>query len=77
LIATIIDWAALRDVAIASLAAGVGMTVAFSLALTALTRYANVRRHGRTADAWGYAVLGVAGLVVAAAAVPLAIALLA
>jgi hypothetical protein len=75
-IATIIDWAELRDVVIASLAAGVGMTVAFSLAITALTRSTNVRRQGRVGDAWAYTAAGVAGLAVAAAAVPLMIALL-
>ena len=45
-IATVVDWAALRDVVVASLAAGVGVTVAFSLAILGLTRFADMRRDG-------------------------------
>jgi hypothetical protein len=68
-IATVIDWAALRDVVVASLAAGVGVTVAFSLAILGLTRLADMRRDGRVVEAWAYAGLATVGLAVCAAAV--------
>jgi hypothetical protein len=68
-IATVVDWAALRDVVIASLAAGVGVTVAFSLAILGLTRLAEMRRDGRVPEAWAYAGLAVVGLAVSATAV--------
>ncbi|MGH2979812.1 MAG: hypothetical protein ACRDLQ_09280 [Solirubrobacterales bacterium] len=69
MIATIVDWAALRDVVIASLAAGVGVMVAFSLAILGLTRFADMRRDGRVAEAWAFAGLAVAGLAVSGTAV--------
>jgi hypothetical protein len=69
MIATVVDWAALRDVVVASLAAGVGVTVAFSLAIMGLTRFADMRRDGRAFEAWAYAGLAIAGLGVSATAV--------
>ena len=57
MIATVVDWAALRDVVVASLAAGVGVTIAFSLAILGLTRFADMRRDGRVVEAWGFAAL--------------------
>jgi hypothetical protein len=68
-IATVVDWAALRDVVVASLAAGVGVTVAFSLAILGLTRLADMRRDGKAVGAWAYAGLAIAGLAVSATAV--------
>jgi hypothetical protein len=68
-IATVVDWAALRDVVVASLAAGVGITVAFSLAIMGLTRLADMRRDGRVVEAWAYGALAFGGLAVSAAAV--------
>jgi hypothetical protein len=76
-IATVVDWTALRDVVIASLAAGVGVTVAFSLAILGLTRFADLRRDRRVAEAWGFAALAVLGLGVSATAVILGIILMA
>lgn len=69
MIATVVDWAALRDVVIASLAAGVGVTIAFSLAIMGLTRFADTRRDGKAVGAWAYAGLAVVGLAVSATAV--------
>lgn len=69
MIATVVDWAALRDVVIASLAAGVGVTVAFSLAIMGLTRFAERRRDDRPLEAWAYAGLAIAGLAVSGTAV--------
>jgi len=69
MIATVVDWAALRDVVVASLAAGVGVTVAFSLAILGLTRFADMRRDGKAVEAWAYAGLAIVGLAVSATAV--------
>lgn len=69
MIATVVDWAALRDVVIASLAAGIGTTIAFSLAILGLTRVADTRRDGRVVEAWAYAGLAIVGLAVSATAV--------
>lgn len=69
MIATVVDWAALRDVVVASLAAGVGVTVAFSLAILGLTRFADMRRDGKAFEGWAYAGLAIAGLAVSATAV--------
>jgi hypothetical protein len=75
-IATIVDWAALRDVVIASLAAGVGVTVAFSLAILGLTRFADMRRDGRVAEAWAFAALAMLGLAISGTAVAFGIILM-
>jgi hypothetical protein len=76
MIATVVDWSALRDVVIYSLAAGVGVTVAFSLAILGLTRLADMRRDGRTAEAVAYATLATLGLAVSATAVVIGIILM-
>ena len=68
MIATVVDWAALRDVVVASLAAGVGITVTFSLAILGLTRFADMRRDDRVVGAWEYAGLAILGLAVSGAA---------
>ena len=77
MIATVVDWAALRDVVIGSLAAGVGVTVAFSLAILGLTRFADMRREERVAGAWAFAGLAILGLAVSGAAVVFGILLMA
>ena len=69
MIATVVDWAALRDVVVASLAAGVGVTVAFSFAIMGLTRFADMRRDDRAVEAWAYAGLAIVGLAASATAV--------
>ena len=69
MIATVVDWEALLDVVVASLAAGVGITVAFSLAILGLTRFADMRRDERTVEAWAFAGLATLGLGVSCAAV--------
>ena len=76
MIATVVDWAALRDVVIASVVAGVGVTIAFSLAILGLTRFADMRRDGRAVEAWGFAALATVGLAVSGAAVVLGIILM-
>ena len=69
MIATVVDWAALRDVVIASLVATVGVTVAFSLAILGLTRLADMRREHRVVSTWVYTGLAILGLGVSATAV--------
>jgi hypothetical protein len=58
----IVDWGALGEVIGVSLVAGVGVTLAFSLALLGAIRFADMRRKDRAVRAIFYAVLGVAGL---------------
>ena len=69
MIAPVVDWAALRDVVVASLAAGVGVTIAFSLAILGLTRFADTRRDGYVVSAWAFAALAILGLGVSGTAV--------
>ena len=68
MIATIVDWEALLQVIVASLIAGIGATVAFSLAILGATRFAELRRDESPA-AWGYGALALAGLAATLAAV--------
>jgi hypothetical protein len=68
-IATIVDWSALRDVVLYSLAGGVGVTIAFSAAIFGTTRFADMRRAERTVEAIAFAGLAFLGLAVSAAAV--------
>jgi hypothetical protein len=67
--ASIVDWKALGEVVLYSLAAGVGVGAAFSLAIRGSVRLAELRRDGRAPEAAAYALLTVAGLAVSAAAV--------
>ena len=69
MIATVVDWAALRDVVVGSLAAGVGITAAFSFAILSLARFADMRRVERVGVAWAYAGLAILGVAVSGAAV--------
>lgn len=76
LAASIVDWAALGKVVVASLAAGVGITLCFSLAIAGATRFAELRRDQRSIGAAFYAVIGLAGLAATVAAVVVAIAVM-
>jgi hypothetical protein len=69
MLATIVDTKALLDVVWASLAAGVGGTAAFSLALVGATRFSDMRRAGRGAEAVLFGVLGVVSLAVCLGAI--------
>ena len=69
MIATVVDWAALRDVVLYSLAAGIGVTIAFSLAILGSTRFSDMRRDERTVEAVVFAGLALFGLAVSFAAV--------
>jgi hypothetical protein len=71
LAATLIDTKALLKVIWSSLAAGVGGTAAFSIAIVAAARFTDMRREGRGAEAGAYALVAAIGLGVCLAAVGL------
>ena len=64
----IVDWGALGEVVLVSFAAGVGVTVAFSLAIVGAVRFADMTRNQRLPEAVLYAVVGLLGLAITAAA---------
>jgi len=68
--ATIVDWSDLLQTIGASIVAGVGITVAFSVVIWGTARFADLRREGRTAEAGlPLTVSGIALAVVAAGVV--------
>ena len=72
IVATVVDWEALLDVVVASLAGAVGVTIMFSLAIYGATRLADMRREEhRTTETVGFAVLTAAGLAATAGAIVL------
>jgi hypothetical protein len=68
-----VDWDSLGKVVVASLIAGVGVTLCFSLAVAGATRFAEFRRDGRSLQATVYAVAGLAGLAATIASVVIGI----
>ena len=77
LASSIVDWKTLGKVALASLVSGVGVTLAFSLAIVGAARFADMRRDRRGLEAGGYAVLLAVALAVVAAAVVIGIVVMA
>lgn len=73
MLATVVEWDNVLQVIWASLAAGLGVTLAFSLAIIGATRAVDLRRDGHTGAASLYAVLLVLGLAATAAAIVLGI----
>ena len=69
MIATVVDWGALLDVVLYSLGAGVGLTIAFSLAILGATRLGEMRRDERGTEAVAYGALAVMGLGLSAAGI--------
>jgi hypothetical protein len=67
-LATIVDWHTLGEVAAASFLAGVGVTTAFSFAVMGATRMVDMRRQGRSVEAGAYAALLILGLAASGAA---------
>ena len=65
----IVDWAALGKVVVASLIAGVGITLFFSFAIIGATRFAEMRRDQRAGGATVYAMVAALGAVVTVGAV--------
>ena len=62
--ATIVDWEALLETVAAALVAGVGIAIAFSLAIYGVARFAEARRAGTSLAAGAAALLAVVALVV-------------
>ena len=63
MLATIVDTEALRDTVLASLVAGIGVSVIFSLAILGVARSLDLSRDGRGAAAAAYAALALVGLL--------------
>jgi hypothetical protein len=72
-LAEVVDWEALGDVVIASVIAGVGVTLCFSLAILGMTRFADLRRAEKAIPAGLYALLGLLGLAASLAGIVAAI----
>jgi hypothetical protein len=68
-----VDWGALGDVVVASLIAGVGITLFFSLSIVGATRFVELRRDDRTLGATLYGALSLLGLAATAASITVAI----
>jgi hypothetical protein len=66
---TIVDWSAIGQVVLYSTAAGLGVAVAFGVAIRGTVRFAEMRRDGRGPEAAVFAILAVAGLALSGAAV--------
>jgi hypothetical protein len=62
--APVVDWGALGEVILVSLVGGVGVALAFSLALLGAVRSTERRRAERPFEASLYGVLGLLGLAV-------------
>ena len=67
--AQIVDWATLGKVVVYSLAAGVGVSVCFSVAIVGAARFAEARRAQAGVPAALYALLATIGLVATVGAV--------
>jgi hypothetical protein len=76
MIATVVDWDALLQVIWVSLAAGVGVTAAWAVALLGMTRALEYGRDGRAGEAVVYGVLAVAGVATVVAAIVFGIVIL-
>jgi hypothetical protein len=66
---TVVDTEALLETVVASLVAGVGVTIVFSLAILGATRWSEARRAGQPLAATAAATLAVAALVASLSAV--------
>jgi hypothetical protein len=71
--ATIVDWEALLETVAAALVAGVGIAIAFSLAIYGVARFAEARRAGASLAAGAAALLAVVALVVCVGAITIGI----
>jgi hypothetical protein len=69
ILATVVETKELLQTVAASLIAGVGVTVMFSVAIYGATRFADLSRDERPGAAFGAALLAVVALAVCAAAV--------
>ena len=76
MIATVVDWDALLQVIWVSLAAGVGVTAAWGLALLGSARAVETGRDGRMPEAGFYAIVGVLGFAAVVGAIVFGIVIL-
>jgi hypothetical protein len=68
-LATVVDTEALWHTIVAALAAGVGTTLVFSIAILGAARFVEANRDGRTVEAAMFATLGIVGVLATIAAV--------
>ena len=73
----VVDWAVLGQLVVAALAGGLGLTLAFSVAIYGATRFVDLRRARHSALAGAFAVLAVVALAVVAAGTVYGISILA
>jgi hypothetical protein len=73
MLATVVDTEALRDTVLASLVAGIGISIVFSVAIYGVSRSIDAGRDGRRIAAAGFATIGGIGLLASAAAIVLGI----
>ena len=73
ILATIVDTDALLKTIVAAFVAGVGVTFIFSLAILGASRFVDLSRDGRGAEAIAFGVLALVAVLVALAAVTLGI----
>lgn len=73
LAADIVDWDALFEVVYSALAAGLGVALAFSIAVAGTTRFADEVRENRMTRAAFYGIVAALGLLVCIAAIVLGI----
>ena len=70
----VVDWGKLGQVVAYSAIVGIGVAIAFALAIVGATRFADIRRDGGSAaSAAGYALLATAGLAATVTAAVIAI----
>jgi hypothetical protein len=72
-LAEIVNWETIGEVVAYSLLAGVGLSLAFSLAILGATRFAEMRRDDRDIEAAAYGVLMLVGLAATVVALVLGI----
>lgn len=68
-LAEVVDWEALGDVVLASIIAGVGVTLCFSLAIRGVVGFTDMRRNERPVGMTLYALLGLFGLAASLAGI--------
>jgi hypothetical protein len=69
----VVDWDQILQVIYTALAAALGVTVAFSVAVAGATRFVEQRREGASGRATAYAAVAVLGLAICGAAIVLGI----
>ncbi len=73
MIATIVDTQALLDTVVASVVAGLGVTLIFSIALYGVARFGEMTRVGRGGSAMAFGALAIAAAIAFAAAITVGI----